>query len=171
MAEGGGRSPKELVPQGIPNREPDNPFGSVMQRAVFDKLRQTPAGEDPAYYPISVLNEFNYMIINREDIKKNPGGVPYADFGEHAAPMKEGIRRVKTAYEILAYPHVKDWGRKDAIQAELLQDRQSFERDQVELTDDDLVALSKLTAARNIPFDTQKRIYKYSEVPGISEGK
>src|SRR6516162_6391209 len=79
--------------------------------------------------------------------------------------MKESIRRVKTAYEILAYPHVKEGGRKDAIQAELLQDRQSFERDQVELTDEDLRALSKLTAARNIPFDTQKRIYKYSEVP------
>jgi hypothetical protein len=142
-----------------------------MERAVFDKLGQTPAGEDSAYYPITVLNEFNYMIVNRGDIRRNPGGKPYADFGERAAPMKESIRRVKTAYEILAYPHVKEGGRKDAIQAELLQDRQSFERDQVELTDEDLRALSKLTAARNIPFDTQKRIYKYSEVPGIPEGK
>jgi hypothetical protein len=128
------------------------------------QLSQTPAGEDPAYYPITVLNEFNYMIVNREEIRNNPGGGPYAEFGEHAAPMKETIRKVKTAYEILAHPHCKDWGRRDNIEDELERDRQSFERDEVELNDEELRALSKLTAARKIPFDPQKRIYKYSEV-------
>ena len=68
MAEGGGERPQgQLTPQGNINQEATNRFTQVMERAVFDRLRQTPAGEDPAYYPISVLNEFNYMIVNRED--------------------------------------------------------------------------------------------------------
>ena len=85
--------------------------------------------------------------------------------------MKETIRKVKTAYEILAYPHCKDWRRQDNIEAELERDRQSFERDEVELNDEELRALSKLTAARNIPFDPQKCLYKAAEVLGTPESK
>jgi hypothetical protein len=172
---GEGESPRELTPQRTAHHEAgnatNNPFALVMEREVFGKLSQTPAGEDPAYYPITVLNEFNYMIVNREDIKNNPGGLPYAEFGEYAAPMKETIRKVKTAYEILAYPHCKDWGRRDNIASELERDRQSFERDEVELNDEELRALSKLTVARKIPFDPQKRVYKYTEVLGTPESK
>jgi hypothetical protein len=111
------------------------------------------------------------MSVNREEIRNNPGGSPYAEFGEYAAPMKETIRKVKTAYEILAYPHCKDWGRRDNIESELERDRQSFERDQVELNDEELRALSKLTAVRKIPFDPQKRIYKYAEVLNTPQSK
>src|SRR5262249_23213733 len=145
-------------------QEADNPFAPLMEQNVFGKLTHTPAGEDPAFYPIKILNDFNYWIVNRKEIKNNPGGLPYAKFGEYMAPMRESIRIVKTAYEILAYPHCKDRGRRECIEDELVQDQYSFERDEVELNDDELRALGKLAAARKIPFDPQKRLYKYSEV-------
>jgi hypothetical protein len=50
------------------------------------------------------------------------------------------------------------------IDDELYRDRQSFERDQVELTDSELAILSRLAAARNIPFNPEKRVYHYDEV-------
>lgn len=79
--------------------------------------------------------------------------------------MQETIQKVKTAYEILAYPHCKNWNRRSYIESDLEGDRQVHGRDQVELNDAELGMLSKLTAPRGLPFNPQKRIYNYSEVP------
>jgi hypothetical protein len=61
----------------------------------------------------------------------------------------------------------QDWGRRDNIEDELESGRQAFERDQVELSDSELNILSKLTAAGKIPFNPEKRVYKYllSHIP------
>ena len=50
------------------------------------------------------------------------------------------------------------------IENELATDQKLNERDQVELNDAELAILSKLTAARNLPFNPEKRVYQYEEV-------
>jgi hypothetical protein len=106
------------------------------------------------------------MIVERDHATEGPNawGVNPRELGERFAPYQEHIRNVKTAYEILAYPHCKSAGSREVIEAELAQDQWSNERDQVELNDAELAILSKLTAARNIPFNPEKRVYQYDEV-------
>jgi hypothetical protein len=88
-----------------------------------------------------------------------------AAIGEIAASIQEPLRKVKTAYEIMAYPYCKQEGRRFCIESALESDRQAYGRDQVELNDEELGMLSKLAAVRRMTFDPQKRIYNYSEVP------
>jgi hypothetical protein len=143
----------------------------VEQKGLFKK-GFTPAGEDPAFWPIPLLNEINYYIVNKEYLTNSSGpgiwGVPPAEIAERYAPMKETIQRVKTAYEIIAYPHCKDRGRQDNIKSELERDQQSFDRHSVELNEEELGMLRKLAAARGLPCDSEKRVYEYSEVIGSS---
>ena len=141
-------------------RKEQPPLASFMEKNLFDKLSQTPAGEDPAYWPLPMLHELNYHIVTRHEMRSADARA----IGERYAPMKESIRKVTKAYEILAYPHCKDWGSRENIEDELATDQVMFERDHVELDDAELKILSKLTAARKLPFDPQKRNYQYSEV-------
>jgi hypothetical protein len=143
----------------------NNPLFSLVEQKLSDASTRTPAGEDPAYWPIPVLDEINYLIVNRENTTQNSSVAANSVIGERAAQMKETIRRVKTAYEILAYPHCKDKGRKECIEADLEGDRQMFARDQVELSNEELNMLAKLAGARNIPVVPDKKIYSYAEVP------
>jgi hypothetical protein len=134
---------------------------------VFGKLTETPPTEDPAFWPVRVLSELNSYIVDRDQTagdKLSAWGVNARELGERYAPIKEHIQKVKTAYEILAYPHCKYVGSRENIEDELQRDRQSNEREQVELDDAELTILSKLTAARKIPFNPEKRVYKYDEV-------
>jgi hypothetical protein len=139
----------------------------VEQKGLFKKSF-TPNGEDPAYYPVILLNELNYFIVNREDIKNNHGGGQYAEIGEHWAPMKETLRKIKTAYEIIAHPFCREEGRRYAIESELERDQNSFDRRSVELNEEELGMLSKLATARGLPCIPEKRVYEYSEVIGSS---
>jgi hypothetical protein len=50
------------------------------------------------------------------------------------------------------------------IEGQLAWDQHAFERDQVELTDQELAILNRLAAAKNVPFDPEKRVYQYDEV-------
>jgi hypothetical protein len=133
---------------------------------AFGRLSETPPREDPAFWPVKVLNELNYMILERDHATEGPNawGVNPRELGERFAPYQEHIRKVKTAYEILAFPHCKYEGSRGVIEDELARDQRSFERDQVELNDAELAILSKLTAARNLPFNPEKRVYQYDDV-------
>jgi hypothetical protein len=85
---------------------------------------------------------------------------------------------MRLAYEIIAYPHCKEPGRREFIEGDLTLDRQIHERDQVALNDGEVEIIGKLCAAPRyklhgdgsmtlqpkIPFNPQKRIYNYSEV-------
>ena len=170
MKESEGERPRgKLTPQSNTNPEAARTEGAVPVafRDVFGKLSETPPTEDPAFWPVRVLNELNYMIVNRDEATPgvlNVWGVPAREVGERFAPFKEHIRNVKTAYEILAFPHCKDRGSREVIEAELAQDQWSNERDKVELNDPELAILSRLTAARKLPFNPEKRVYHYDEV-------
>lgn len=67
---------------------------------IFNTLHTTPQGEDPLFWPIHVMHELNRIIIDREDAT-NP---QLAALGEQWTPDQEAMRRVRTAYEIIAYP-------------------------------------------------------------------
>jgi len=160
---------EELVPQRNINHESASTADNlpVPFKDAFGQLSETPPTEDPAFWPVHVLNELNYMIVNREDAAPNTPniwGVSAREVGERFAPYQEHIRNVKTAYEILAYPHCKYEGSRELIEGELARDQRSFERSQVELNDAELTILSRLTAAKNLPFNPEKRVYQYDEV-------
>jgi len=159
--------PEELSPQRNIRHEHAEGNLPAPFRDVFGKLSEAPPTEDPAFWPVRILNELHGYIVNRDDIQPdtlNAWGVPARELGERFAPLKEPIRKVKTAYEILAYPHCKYEGSRNVIESELAQDQKANERDQVELNDAELAILSKLTAARNIPLNPEQRVYQYSEV-------
>ena len=171
----GGRSPGKFIiqpVQGEPGSRRENPAGTqlapLMDPEILKKLSHTPEGEDPLFYPLYVLNEMLYHIATRTD-PATAGSITRA-IGEKYAPYQASIRRVRTAYTILAYPHLtyyKPW--QTHIEGELETDRQLAGRDQVELTDDERLALSRLATAKQLPFDSDKKVYSYSEVP-ISPG-
>lgn len=133
-----------------------------MEQDAFKKLSFTPNGEDPAFWPIRVLNEVSYYISVKDQFSN---GTFTRAMGEKYAPLEETIQQVKTAYSILAYPHCQYEGWQYEIGRELEIDRQLRGRDQVELTDNELQILGQLTTTRKIPFNPEKRIYYFSEVP------
>jgi len=160
---------EELVPQRNIRHETDPTEANLPApfRDAFGKLSETPPREDPAFWPVKVLNELHAMIVERDDFApnaRNVWGVSIREVGERFAPFKEHIRNVKTAYEILAYPHCKYAGSREVIEGELAQDQHSNERSQVELNDTELTILSGLAAAKNLPFNPEKRVYQYDEV-------
>ena len=75
----------------------------LMREDVFRDLRYTPTGSDPVFYPLHVLNEVNYHIATRNDPASGPDA---RAIGEKYAPFQESLRKVRTAYAILAYPHL-----------------------------------------------------------------
>ena len=160
---------EELVPQRNINHEsaPTTDNLPAPFKDAFGKLSEISPTEDPAFWPVKVLNELHAMIVERDDFApnaRNVWGVSIREVGERFAPFKEHIRNVKTAYEILAYPHCKYAGSREVIEGELAQDQHSNERSQVELNDTELTILSGLAAAKNLPFNPEKRVYQYDEV-------
>src|SRR5947209_11397141 len=105
-----------------------------------------------------LLNELNYSIVHRERLSDtlNEWGVSPRAMGERFAPLQEHLQKITTAYKILAYPHCKDEGLREAIESDLELHRQLYGEDQVELNDAERTILSKLTAARNLPFNPEK---------------
>ena len=166
----GGASPQDkLTPQRTTQPDAERTGANVPGpfRDVFGKLGETPSTEDPAHWPVKVLNGLYSMIIHRDEASPgvlNVWNVPAREVGERFAPFEEHIRKVKTAYEILAFPHCKYQGSRDLIDDELSRDQRAFERDQVELNDAELAILSRLAAAKNLPFNPEKRVYHYDEV-------
>lgn len=133
------------------------PFTKELDEKVFGRLSDTPAGEDPAFWPVRVLNELNYRIVDRGPGNSGP-------IGEKYAPLRETVQNVTTAYEILAYPHCKYIGSREIIEEQLRMKQEREERDSVELNDAEFSVLRKLAAARKIPLNPDKRRYNFSEV-------
>jgi len=102
---------EELTPQRIIQHETDPTEANLPTpfRDAFGKLSETPPREDPAFWPVRVLNELNYYIVERDHVSDTltVRGVNARELGERFAPYQQHIRNVKTAYEILAYPHCK----------------------------------------------------------------
>lgn len=149
-------------------RQEGSPPAPLMDQEILKKLSHTPKGEDPVYWPARVFNELEYYISIKDDLTV---GFAARAIGEKYAPYQESIRKVKTAYTILSHPHCQEsssWvarGWQYQIESELERDRQTYGREQVELTDPEFQILNLITTARKIPLDPEKRVYSYSEVP------
>lgn len=66
----------------------------------IEKASIAPSGEDPAFWPIRMLADFEHIIAERETIS-NPAR---REVGEKLAPIKDSIRHIRAAYEITAHP-------------------------------------------------------------------
>ena len=158
------RQELEVKSQG---RQEGSPPAPVMDQEILKKLSHTPAGEDPVYWPARVFHELEYYI----SVKNDPLASPITRaIGEKYAPYQESIHNVKTAYAILSHPHCQEssnWrvrGWQYEIESELERDRQTYGREQVELTDQEFQILNLISTARKVPLDPEKRVYSYSEV-------
>lgn len=149
---------------------------------LITRSRMVPESEDPAYWPAHMLVEFRDFIQNRDHIPNQRKRA----YMEQLAPIEEMIRRVEIAYKIIAYPHIQRRGLQEYIGVFLETDRQTYGRDQIELTDRELTIVQQLCetpryaitrdpATRykavvpvlqpKIPFDPNQRIYQYGGIP------
>jgi hypothetical protein len=157
---------------GNPPAETDGFYPAFWEKLV-EKSSVSPSGQDPAFWPIRMLNEFDDLIISRDYISNQHK----AELARKLTPIKDSIQKVTRAYAIAAYPQCKDWGRREDIEWQLRADRQHLGRDSVQLDDAELEIVQQLcetpryalhrdteTLQPPIPFDPQKRTYNYSEV-------
>ena len=70
--------------------------------------------------------------------------------GPPSPPCLNSIRRVKTAYQILAYERCDD-DHRAAIERDLARERNWYTRDKVELTGTEAIILTALTQPRTFP--------------------
>ena len=122
------------------------------QQELFERMRRVPKGEEPAYWPVCVMTELDYLTAPEE--------WPDSPLTEKWAPVRESFLRVKKAYEVLAYPHIQYEVSRENIEVELEMDRQIHGRDQLNLDGAEVRILGKLAATAEIPFDPQKKIIR-----------
>lgn len=106
-----------------------------------------------------LVDEIGFRISEKDDDKV---------LVEKLGAWKETITKVSNAYAIIAYPFCKLQKAKEYIEAGLGSDTQRHKRTKADLNDEEFELLSKLTAIHGLPLDPEKRVYKYSEVPGYS---
>jgi len=143
-----------------------------MQQGVFDKLRATRPGEDPTYRPIQLMSQLQY------DLAMKAYREGHLQLGEKL-PWEKSLEKVRMAYEILAYPHfehpdiqleVKDTIR-DALEHPGVRTEEFPHRAPIALNDEEMGTLSKLTQAMELPFDPDKRVYRYAELAPLREAE
>ena len=142
-------------PQGDPGAERLGPSRSLIPETAFESLRKVPLGEEPAYWPVRVMVELDYLTC---------GDTPDSRLTQEWAPFRRSMLRVKRAYEVLAYPHVKYEGHRYAMRSDLYRDYDHNDRDHITLDDAELPILKKLAVSADIPFDQQRRIYNYADI-------
>lgn len=172
---------RSVVGTGTPSAEQEA-FYNEFWSELIKRSGMVPESEDPAFWPAQMLLEFRDFIQNRDQIPNQRKRA----YMEQLAPIEETIRRVEIAYKIIAYPHVQRRGLQQYIGMFLETDRQTYGRDQIELTDSELAIVQQLCetpryamtrdpATRykevvpvlqpKIPFNPHQRIYHYRGIP------
>lgn len=189
LKEGQGRP--EGVPksqqEGTPPKEQAKPKGKSELSKLLEEKRLfaawAPKGRDPESYPIEAMKEIQSELDGR--IRRQ------YDTAEHlpydliqGAPMKAidgilidklyslraSIDAVEKAYGIIAYPSFKSEKLKRSIKKELERADDITGIDKVELNEEELEIIGRVTKIRGLPFDPEKRIYEYSEVRDYTSG-
>jgi hypothetical protein len=151
-------------------------------RNLFEAF--TPVGKDPTCYPIEVIENLVYDT----SIKAHRGEV-HKSLAENWPSWKKSIKKIQMAYEITAYPLLElaearfasdpkrvptEHGPSSYEMAinDLIRDAQGHpdkdtqeypHRAPIELNDEEMRILSKLTQARGLLFNPKKRVYHYLE--------
>lgn len=144
----------------------------------------TPVGKDPTCYPIEVMENLVYntsMKVHRGEVQTT--------LAENWPSWKKSIKKIQMAYEITAYPLLElaearfasDPKRDptehgpasyEMVINELIRDAQEHpdkdtqeypHRAPIELNDEEMGILRKITQARGLPFNPKKRAYSYLE--------
>ena len=142
-------------PQRDPRAERFAPSRSLIPETAFESLRKVPLGEEPAYWPVRVMVELDYLTC---------GDTPDSRLTQQWAPFRQSMLRVKRAYEVLAYPHVKGEGHRYAMRSDLYRDYDHNDRDRITLDDTELTVLKTFAVSADIPFDAQRRDYNYADI-------
>jgi hypothetical protein len=165
-----------------------DPFYPAFWHNVIEKSSNVPPGENPAWWPIRVLNELDELVTYRDISILSPRKAELAD---KLGPIQDSLRKIKTAFSIIAHPHCTPYQR--AVSELVAHDQRALQyegtpRTQFELNDTELSIVRKLCetprytlAERDengrrydspvkvlhspIPFNPQRRIFRYSEVP------
>jgi hypothetical protein len=138
-----------------------------------------PRGRDPENYPIEVMKQIQSELTERRDRQWAAAEYLPEDLiqGKQMKALdriiidklyslKESVRKVERAFEIIAYPVWQNQELKENIKEDIVDDTERYGRDKVELNDEELEVIGKLTRVRSLPFDPEKRVYEYSEVEG-----
>ena len=145
----------------------------------------TPPGEDFTLYPILRLSElelgFKRKILDATEVYEKPP----ADKAqvERWEAMQESIQKIEMAYEIVAYPRLRSTRYGSGFRAtahDALEHPGDNMRDTpykpinefprrvpFELNEEERKVLGKITRARGLPFDPEKRVYRYTEILSI----
>lgn len=165
-----------------------DPFYPAFWENVIETSSNVPQGEDSAWWPIRVLFELDDTVTHRQRSILSPRK---AELAAKLAPIHDSIRKIKTAYSIVAYPHTNLMRR--AVSEQVAHDQKILQiegtpRTQFELNDTELGILRRLCETPRytdskrddhsrhyaspikmihplIPFDPQRRMFRYSEVP------
>lgn len=170
--------------EGTPQKEQAKPKGESELSKLLEEKRLfaawAPKGRDPESYPIEAMKEIQSELDGR--IRRQ------YDTAEHlpydliqGAPMKaldeilidkmyslrESTQKVERAFEIIAHPVLRHQELKKKIEDEFVDKLNRGSIDEVVLSDEELEVISKMTRIRSLPFDPEKRVYNYTEVPGV----
>lgn len=164
--------------EGTPPKERARPKRESELSKLLDEKRLfaawAPKRRDPESYPIEAMKQIQAEVAER--IQRQ------YDEAKHFSPqgrsealdqiiidklysLKVSIDTVEQAYGIITYPFCKDEKLKRSIKEELEKANDLTGRDKLELNEEELEVIGKMTRVRRLPFDPEKRIYEYSEVP------
>jgi hypothetical protein len=149
-----------LPPQHKPS-EPPRQLTAVSNRLTEKGLfsAYTPKGEDPTWYPLNVLHELQGDLDRK--VQQSAQDTARA---EKFASWKKSVQKIHMAYEIIAFPRFDPRTFKQAM-LDLVSIRKNPEYNAPgELKDEERSMLGRLALARGLPFDPEKRTYRYSEL-------
>jgi hypothetical protein len=149
----------------------------VMQERVFDKLGTPEPGEhwpgqDPLYRPSYLMDHLRYELSMQA---YREGRVQVGE----KLPVAQSLEKVRMAYDIIAYPRLDNAELKlevksviaDAVENPDMRTDDFPHRGPIALTDEEVRMLSKLAQAMALPFDPDKRVYRYTELQPLREAE
>jgi hypothetical protein len=157
----------ERGPQSEPQEQAKPKAESGLSKLLEEKglfMADVPKGRDPQSYPIEAMKQIQSELT---------GPMEAADpiLKDKMWSLSESARKVERAFEIIVYPVLQNQELQENIRGDLLDDIYRYgRRRNTELSDEELEALGKLTTVRGLPFDPEKRVYEYSEVPDYDAG-
>jgi hypothetical protein len=181
-------------PEGKPKKEDRAPLKEQVKpkgESELGKLLEekrlfavwAPKGRDPESYPIEAMKEIQSELTER--IEKQYAASEYLPevliqgvqmkavdqiLIDKLYSLRESARKIERVLEIIVYPVLQNQELKKNIKEDLMDDTKRYgRRSDVELNDEELEAIGKLTRVRLLPFDPEKRLYEYSQVPGYDE--
>lgn len=164
------------MPEGESSERPEGALTGVSTLLEGKGLfgRATPQGENPTWYPRQVMSQLQSDLAMRAYRNRQDTAL-----AEKLTAWKESLHKVEMAYEIMAYPRLIGSGYelavaegiRDAIAHPNQETKEHPHRAPIELNTEEVSVLGKLTQARGLPCDPDKRVYRYAELAALREAE